>query len=288
VNSIAAKVQTTWDAGAAHVARNPRKYTAIGFVGAFVRDWFPWLKDGWTWGRSQLPEAPVTVMLEYLPYFVGFGFIALVWWETRKRQRGSAHQALRNDEAGLRDSTTKEDGRQDLERVKEQALAYSQHQEEQLVALANRLQAMTIERDGANQALATCKRAFAQARIRWFADRVRMNIEKRRQIETRPDVRVTVRFAAYDDYPLAQQIEAILREHTGWPITLDNRNDPVLRPSDEFKVIFGSAMHGTFGEVASAFSDGQLLSCHVGMRDDANRFDQEHLIVEVLPTLVKP
>ena len=102
-----------------------------------------------------------------------------------------------------------------------------------------------------------------------------------------PDVRVTVRFASYDDYALAQQIETILKEHTGWTVTLDGRNDPVIRPNQRFKVIFESRFNGTFNEVAAAFGEGPLLPCSVGVRN-ADRFDQEHLIVEVLPTVTTP
>jgi hypothetical protein len=90
---------------------------------------------------------------------------------------------------------------------------------------------------------------------------------------------------ASTDFGLAKQIESILREHTSWKVALDGGNNPALRPNDESKVIFESALTGTFRDVGVAFSEGRLIDAAVGIRDNPNRFDHGHLVVEVLPTV---
>lgn len=107
-----------------------------------------------------------------------------------------------------------------------------------------------------------------------------------RSTKTASEVNVTIRFVGYasTDCGLAKQIESILQQDTSWKITLDGSNNPALRPNDEYKVIFESAMTGTFREVAVAFSEGRLIDAPIRARDHVNRFDQERLVVEVLPT----
>jgi hypothetical protein len=140
------------------------------------------------------------------------------------------------------------------------------------------------ERDSARQELATLKQTFAHTRLKWLAERLRINTELRRKEDpNQPAISVTVRFASYDDYEIAQRLEAILKEHTGWPITLVNHTNPAMRPDKRFKVIFESGLFGTFDEAAWAFTEGNLLECEVGRRS-ADRVDHEHLIIEVLPS----
>ena len=43
----------------------------------------------------------------------------------------------------------------------------------------------------------SCKREFALARLRWFVERV---------AASKVDLSVTIRFASYSEYPLAQEI----------------------------------------------------------------------------------
>ncbi len=213
---------------------------------------------------------------------LGTGLLPLLWWQARQGKgpfaTGGAWErnyAERDVAAGERPS------RPDPERDSlRKTLEETQVDRERLRGLLG----------GAEQALATCKRAFALARIAWFGERFRMNIEHQRALvplQPLPDVRVTVRFAVYDDFALAQQIKAILEEHARWEVTLDNRNAPVIKPEDRFKVIFESSESGTFNDVACAFEDGSLIPCSIGVRR-ADRPDQGHLIVEVLPTVAKP
>jgi len=69
-------------------------------------------------------------------------------------------------------------------------------------------------------------------------------------------------------------------------VTLDQSNKPVLRPSDQFKVVFESPITGGFDELASIFEDGQLITEATAIRT-ANRDDLAHLVIEILLT-VKP
>jgi len=131
------------------------------------------------------------------------------------------------------------------------------------------------ERDSALQSLARCQKDFAMARVEWFAQRSR---------DWNPQISVTVRFADYFDYRLALQIIAILQEHAGWTAELDQSNKPVLKPSEEFKVVFESGISQAFDEIAYAFGQGAFLGDVSVGRRTADRHDN-HLVIEVLPTV---
>jgi len=138
----------------------------------------------------------------------------------------------------------------------------------------------------AEQRELTCKRGLGEARLRWFAERARMNIEHHRSVDPSvKDIRVTVRFAVYADLPLAQEIQKILKDTTNWKIELDGSNKPTLLPDNKgFKVVFDVGAFRTFDEVAAAFNDGRLVDARLGARC-TDRFEEtEHLIIEVLPT----
>jgi hypothetical protein len=158
-------------------------------------------------------------------------------------------------------------------------------------ALKGELQSAKNERDEMEQAWLICKRAFGVYRLVQFAERVKTNVNAHnltaKDEDKWPEVQVTIRFVGYaaSDLELVKQIESILRQYTNWNITRDGGNNPALSPSDEFKVIFESAAMGTFQEVAVAFNDGRLINAPIGARDHANRFDQGHLVIEVLPTV---
>ena len=143
---------------------------------------------------------------------------------------------------------------------------------------------------GMEQAWLTCKREFALYRLVSLAETFARNIAKSRA-ENRPiaDIRVTIRFALYEDLSLATQIESILEKHTGWKVTLDGSNKPTLMPHPEFKVIFDSSTVGTFAALRQFFAEGRLLDGlrddQIAYRNDPNRFEQEHLIIDVLPTV---
>jgi len=122
--------------------------------------------------------------------------------------------------------------------------------------------------------LADCKRDFAVGKLEWLAAMAENN---------NSNIRVTVRFAQYgEDYDLATQIKAIIEQHTHWPVTLNGSNVPVIKQDDKFRVIFESGWAGNFDPVASAFAMGALVPGVIGHRH-ADRADQGHLIVEVLP-----
>jgi hypothetical protein len=122
------------------------------------------------------------------------------------------------------------------------------------------------------------QREHAEARLRWFAERGRIN---------RATVKVTIRFVGYtqDSYQLAQQIEEILSSHTSWPVELDGKNDPLLRPDSRCRVVFESPITDTFEEIVKIFREGDLIGvtcCHRSSR----RGDVTHLVVEILPVVV--
>ena len=142
------------------------------------------------------------------------------------------------------------------------------------------------ELGGMQQAWLTCKQQFALARLSWFAEKIDMNIAMSRA-ENREvaDIHVTIRFTPdYADYPLAQKIESILRGYTKWQVTLDGRNDPILRPHTEYKVIFVSSAAGTFDSLHQVFADGRLIDAPTAYRHD-NHFDTNRLVIDVLPTM---
>jgi hypothetical protein len=95
---------------------------------------------------------------------------------------------------------------------------------------------------------------------------------------------VTVRVAEHSDRALAKDIEKIFKD-LNWAVTIEAANDPLLASSDEFKVIFESSDRTTsFGHIANAFEQGQLLGVKIGCRQ-SDRSDVHHLVVEVLPTV---
>ena len=156
--------------------------------------------------------------------------------------------------------------------------------EENLLEMVGELAIRQVasEHEGAVQALAVCQKNFALARLRWVAERAELN---------EVNVQVRIRFVDYLDYDLAKKIESIFKEHASkWSIEIDGTNKPVLRPADEFKVVFDCGFMQSYMEVASAFSDGQLAGVSVGLRRSDRFADGDQppvLIVEVLPTIKK-
>jgi hypothetical protein len=160
-------------------------------------------------------------------------------------------------------------------------------------AIRGALHAETIqarnERDSFERAWLTCKRQFGIQRLVWFVQGVERNLQAHNasvREEEKVEVCVTIRFVGYSsgDFGLAKKIETILKQHTKWKINMDGSNNPALIPSNEFKVIFESAISGGFHELASAFAEGQLIDAVVGQRANGNRYDFTDLVIEVLPT----
>ncbi len=164
-----------------------------------------------------------------------------------------------------------------------------------------RIQQADSERDGQMQemerirgllgqetsALRECKKEHAKATLRWFATRQSMNIEKyRAEDPSVKDIRVTVRFAEYKDRDFAKQIEGILKECTQWPVEIDLSNKPIIMPDKDFKVIFNIGPWESFSEVALAFTQGKLVPGNIGQKRTERGSDQQHLIIDVLPTIM--
>ena len=95
---------------------------------------------------------------------------------------------------------------------------------------------------------------------------------------------VTIRSAAYGhDYALVREIERIFKEFTGWAVTLDGTNNPMLPQAEQFKVVFESGLTMSFDVIAHAFADGDLLGVPVG-RAQSDRSDHHRLVITVLPS----
>ena len=79
------------------------------------------------------------------------------------------------------------------------------------------------------------------------------------------DIRVTVRFAEYDDFNLAKAIETLFRNCTEWPVEVDGSNRPTIEPGD-CKVVFSFTPWIDFTEVVWAFSYGELVKGTIGQK----------------------
>lgn len=141
-------------------------------------------------------------------------------------------------------------------------------------AIREELKIRTDERDGARQSYLECKHNFTIFRFEKFAE----------GIEEWPDV--TIRYADIADYPLVEKIERLIKEHTKWPVTLDQSNNPVLRPNNDYKVILVTTPGNRLMYLQNFFDvqDGRLLECNVRIRQQLMDADG-HLVIEVLPTI---
>jgi hypothetical protein len=307
---ISGRLQRAWDAGEAYVRRHPRKSAVIGF-GLSILPLDDIAKAVW----KALPDVPdvqayfarptmPNVSWWNLTNIAGLVLLALVWRQTRKTKglatsgeawEQEALERLQRQEETEQQGVDGADVTDDLWRneiVREHANVISERDE-----LRKALEEAHQDRErirgllgNAEQEIRNCRREFGETRLRWFADRAKRNLESARKEGTHApeeikDVRATVRFAVYDDLPLAQEVQKILREHTQWPVELDGSNKPTLLPDPKgFKVLFDIGPMESFGEVASAFHDGRLINERVGMRRSERWGESEHLIIDVLPT----
>jgi len=203
---------------------------------------------------------------------LGTGLLLLIWWRTR-HGIGPLATSGKSDQLPETRPSYANQSRETLRK----ALTETEQDHERLRGLLG----------AAEEARRACKREFAEAKVKWFSARVEQNIERaRREGKDLLDMHATVRFAVYTDLALAQAVVKILKELTGWAVEIDGSNKPTLMPSAKgFKVIFDVGPFRTFDQVASAFSEGELLGADVkvGVRITDHFDDQEHLIVEVLP-----
>ena len=147
-----------------------------------------------------------------------------------------------------------------------------------LKALDETLQFRTGERDAFLEECNACRVEFAHANLSWIAERAILNGDT-------TNVAV-VRFAIYDDYDLATRIKATIQQNMQWPVELDGTNNPTIKPSADFKVIFESDLRATFDEIAKVFISGNLLNnVSIGIRHIDILEDKHRLVVEVAPTV---
>lgn len=139
------------------------------------------------------------------------------------------------------------------------------------------LRRVVNERDGALQAFARIKRNFALFRLQRFAhDRATWGIH------------VTIRFADYNDYPLVEQIKALIHEHLRWPIEEDASNKPVIPAQAwDVKVVIRSNAYEKMAGLAVIIEEGELLPCGITLTGAMDAPDRYHLVFEVMPTISK-
>ena len=149
----------------------------------------------------------------------------------------------------------------------------------QELELEKTLQARTSERDVFLEKLKECLVEFSHAKLSWIAERALLN-------DVTDNVAV-VRFATYDDFDLATQIQAFIQQTMQWEVELDGTNNPSIRPDYDYKVLFESDHRATFHEIAEVFISGHLLdNVRVGIRlRGAVVPDTRRLVVEVAPTV---
>jgi len=268
------RIQRLWDAGASFIGRYPRTYAFIAFL-LFVFPPNEIAKLIWN-NRFTITATFQTIRVPGLSWWNAIGALlfGVVLFETRRANRLNAGRlhALELADSIQRDTTVKE-------------IRLFPAAVEELGRVQEDLKRVREERDSAQRALASCKQSSAHAQLRWFATLLRTRIEHRRErVPTQEHVHVTIRFAAYDDWALVQQIGEIIKTHTQWPVEVDGSNNPTIRPDDKYKVIFESGLTGTFNEVAAAFVAGELLPCTVGWRA-TDRAELEHLVIEVTPSV---
>jgi hypothetical protein len=90
---ISKRIERAWDAVAAHLARHPRKYAALGFFVIFLPRTVPntWRAAEWLWDRKPAWVASLAMpgfSWDWVSVPVGTLFMALVWLETRKHRAG--------------------------------------------------------------------------------------------------------------------------------------------------------------------------------------------------------
>ena len=129
---------------------------------------------------------------------------------------------------------------------------------------------LASERDALLKDLKACKHSFGIARLLCFADLHRAKIETAKlNGHDVQDVRATIRFAPPygNDYTLANEIALIIRTYPGWQVKIDGTNDPLIEPSDKYRVVFDASFRSAYlNEVALAFQEGELIEGNVGFR----------------------
>jgi hypothetical protein len=203
-------ISAAWDVVELHVLRNPRKYTALGFIILVLPQAVPAAVNAAKWLWSFIPVSATTswsrVWAMSLPFSwnwittpLGLSFMALVWWETRKhRLQPDQIQPVLGGPAFLMENDT--ESQDDYE----SALGERNAALNQLQQRTTECDALKTERDGAREELRLGKRRWASERLKFYSE---MTFDG-----TSPTV--TIRIAEYADYKLAQSIESVFKEFT--------------------------------------------------------------------------
>lgn len=277
--------QRRWDAGLAALERHPRKAVAVGFIGGWYEVAWELAQAGWSIVPSLASISaigavvtwPDLSLLSWVTGPLGTGLAILVFVRTRDSSSRRPFVIGAEPASGAsRNVASKVDADAELNRMIGE-IAEREALEAALEAERQSYKEAIGERDGALQALGTCKQQFALARLRWLAER-----SKERNWETK----VTIRSAGYEDFQLVERIEALFKEHTSWPVTIDTSNVPLLRPDERFKVVFVANITGPFEYLSEIFEDGRLLpQVGLGVRKVANGgVAPADVVIEVLPS----
>jgi hypothetical protein len=166
-----------------------------------------------------------------------------------------------------------------LERELDKALTQVAHTEKQLQTERSAVHGLRNHLEASQVAYDKLLANFGRFILRSFADDA-----------SRHDIKIalTVRYSDHTDDALVRRIQQLMEE-TKWPLKLEFKTSPPLRPdSSGLKVIFVSGKFGFFNFVASLVKDHKLLlgDGEVGQRNE-DREEDHHLIVDVLPTAPK-
>lgn len=275
LKTLPGKIEGWWDAVDAHRRRHVRKYTALGIllifvpteeIGAFLWANRPRFSSmtGFLGAMSfELPDASAWSVLRWL---IGGLLIAAFIRDWVKSRTLPSSSAFPSDEDGYIQLEDDVDSPPEAEQLR------------------HSLRHALNERDGALQALATCKAAFAKAALNWIGQRSQLIAETRGKESS--GAYVTIKFADYKDYELAKEIERIIRECLDWKVTLEHHTSPALPLAKDHKVIFSSPMTTNFDAIAANFDDGRLLgNVSIGVSRIDERDEPGHLVIKVLPTV---
>jgi hypothetical protein len=234
---------------------------AVGAAWALWSD-EPFLKSVFHAAKQVISVNLLAVLGVSVLVVVAVGFLALTVASAIHHKR---------DAAGLRKTL------QHFERVATESQAEKN-------ALRRQLQEATSDRSNALTLLQKAKADFGHAMLRWHAGMVFYEHNKTEPNQEKTKPIVTIRSAAYgNDYKLVEQIQRIVQEDLQWEVTLDGKNDPMLKQAKDFKVVFESGLTQSFDPICTAFAVGDFLGVTVG-RESSDRTDYHHLVIKVLPS----
>lgn len=144
--------------------------------------------------------------------------------------------------------------------VKDQSAAIGERDE-----LAKKMDTLTHEREFQAEMLKQCRRNFILFRFKAFAAG---------EVTEEWKVNVTIRYVDTADFPVANSIRALLREHTQWDeAQLKHSTEPVLEPHKELKIVVVTSPGNRLLRLPGYLDaeDGRLLEYRVGYRTEVGR-----------------